>query len=111
MHRTDTLNTDTTVDIDDGQAAVTNCSNPPAHSHLRRVFGYFAERAAPTDYEPNEQFDDTTSHNFASILNLFGLNCCTISCNFSFFKIMFFSRLEEYSLRGLFFFFLSLIFF
>ena len=33
--------------------------------NLRSLFGYFADQS-PASCEPNEQFDDTTSHNFAS---------------------------------------------
>ena len=66
MHYTDTLNTDTTLDIDDTQATVSYCNNPSAHSRLRSMFGYFAERASLAGYEPTEQFEDLSSHNCAS---------------------------------------------
>ena len=57
MHYTDTLNTDTTLDIDETQDTVSYCNIPSAHSRLRSMFGYFAERASPTGYDPNEQFE------------------------------------------------------
>ena len=66
MHYTDTLNTDTTLDIDETQDTVSCCNNPSAHSRLRSMFGYFAERASPAGYEPTEQFEDLSSHNCAS---------------------------------------------
>ena len=53
---TDTMHLDTTINIDHVQAAVTNCSNPSAHSRLRSVFGHFAEGASPTSHESNEKF-------------------------------------------------------
>ena len=62
MHHTDALNTDTTLDIDDTQATVSGCINPSAHSRLRSMVGYLAERASPTVCDPNEQFEDLTSH-------------------------------------------------
>ena len=52
MHYTDTMNTDTTLDIDDTQATDTNCNHPSAHSRLRIVFVYFAEQACPTEEYP-----------------------------------------------------------
>ena len=55
MHRTDTLNTDTTLDIDDTQATVSDCNNPSAQSRLRSMFGYFAARASPTGRAGPEQ--------------------------------------------------------
>ena len=68
MHHTEALRSDTSLDIDETQARVSDCNNPSAHSRLRSMFGNFAERASPTDYDPNEQFEDLTSQNFASIL-------------------------------------------
>ena len=79
MHYTDTMIMYTTLDIDDEQATVTNCNNRSAHSRFRSVFGYFAEQASPTGYEPNEQFEDKTSHNFASIQGDSGMSLISSS--------------------------------
>ena len=76
---TDTLHTDTTLDIDDTQAIVSVCKIPSAHSRLGSVFGYFAERAFPTGCEPNVQFEDLTSRNFASIQGDSGMNSVSSS--------------------------------
>ena len=59
-----------TLDIDDVPTS-SDCQ-PTAQSArflLRTVFGCISERAPPTGYEPNaqEQFEDFTSHNVASI--------------------------------------------
>ena len=54
MQYTDLSHTDTTLDIDDTQANVSDCFYLSAHSRLRSVFGYFAERASFTCYDPNE---------------------------------------------------------
>ena len=64
-HFADTLNADTTLDIHNTQATVSDCNKQPAHSRLRNMFGYVAERASPTGYEPKEPFEDLASHNFA----------------------------------------------
>ena len=58
MHHTDTVHPDTTLDKDDAQANVSDCSDPSAHSRLRSVSVSLAERASLTGYEPSEQFDD-----------------------------------------------------
>ena len=59
-----------TLDIDDAPTS-SDCqpTAQSARSLLRTVFGCISERAHPTGYEPNarEQFEDFTSHNFASI--------------------------------------------
>ena len=62
-----TLNTDTTRDNDDTESTVSDCNRPQAHCTLRVMFGHVAERASPTSYEANEQFEDLTSYKFASI--------------------------------------------
>ena len=49
MHWTDTVHPDTTLDIHDTQATVSDCNKPSAHSRLSGMFGHFAERASPTE--------------------------------------------------------------
>ena len=44
---TNTSHTDTTLDFDDNQVTVRNCSDPSTHSCWRSVFGYLAELASP----------------------------------------------------------------
>ena len=73
------LQTDTTLDIDDEQAKVRKYSNPSAHSPLRSMFGDFAEQASRTGYEPIEQFDEITPHNFASIQGGSGMSSISSS--------------------------------
>ena len=63
LRYSDTVHPDSTLDVDDTQATVSDSNKPSAHPRLRSVFGYFAERASPTGYEPNEQLEDLTSHN------------------------------------------------
>ena len=48
IYYTDTVNTDTTLDIDDTQATASDCNNPSEHSRFRSMFGFFAERASLT---------------------------------------------------------------
>ena len=73
MHYTHSLVTVDTNTLFEGVQTTSDCqcdkpNNQSAHSRLRSVFGYFAERASPTGYEPQaqEQFEDFTWHNFAS---------------------------------------------
>ena len=56
MHFTDTFffHPDTTVDIDDTQATISDDNNPSAHSRLRSMFGYFAEHVLPTQHTTSE---------------------------------------------------------
>ena len=79
MRCTDTLHADTTLNINNEQATVRSCSNPSAHSRFRSAFGFFAEQASLTGCEPNEQFADITSHNFASTQGDSGM--CSISAS------------------------------
>ena len=50
-----------------------SCDDPPGYSRVRRRLGY------PTGYEPNEQVDDMTSLNFASIQGESGTSSNTSS--------------------------------
>ena len=42
-----TLHPDTTLDVNDTRANVSDCNNPSAQSRLRRMFGFFADGAFP----------------------------------------------------------------
>ena len=76
---TNTVNIDSTLDIDDVPTTVSDSKNPWAHSRSRSMFGQFAERASPVGCEPNEQFEDLTSHNFASMQGDSGMNSISSS--------------------------------
>ena len=48
MRYTETVHTDTTLDIDDAQARVSESNYPSEHSTEKSMFVRFAERASPT---------------------------------------------------------------
>ena len=55
MHFTDTFfHPDTTVDIDDTQATISDDNDPSAHSNLRSMIGYFAEQVSPAQHTTSE---------------------------------------------------------
>ena len=50
IHYTNTMNTDTTLDGDDGQATVTNCKNPSTHPLKKQVWPFCRISLSFTQY-------------------------------------------------------------
>ena len=73
-HYTDNPTDLTETTRDGNPTTVSDCNNPSAHSRLRSPFDHLPEQASPTGYEPNDQLDDMTSNNFASMQSDSGLS-------------------------------------
>ena len=75
-HYTDTHTDLNEVTFDDDKVTINSWTTLSAHSRTVSPFCHLSEQASITDYEPNAQLDDMTSHSFCVEVELSAPSYC-----------------------------------